>query len=48
MAKIECRFCGSDMNVDDFDFARWCKRELILCEECYTDFKNGVNKLRRH
>ncbi len=47
MPTIHCRFCNKIIDVDDFDFARWCKRELIFCSECYTDFKNGINKVRK-
>jgi len=46
MQKIECMLCDKTIIVEDYDFARWCKGELVLCEQCQETFDKGKSKTK--
>lgn len=47
MKIIECKYCSASIRVSDYDFARFSKGELVLCENCYEDFNNNITKTSR-
>ena len=45
--KIKCGFCDKTIDLEEFDYAMWCKGECFLCEQCQEDFDSNLSKTRR-